>query len=51
MGYFLCKSVRRKHLLAKVSYDQMLRVDVETALSTFRGWGTDLIDKFNFPDT
>jgi hypothetical protein len=29
----------------------MLRVDVETALSTIRGWGTDLVKKFNLPDT
>jgi hypothetical protein len=51
MGYFPCRSVRHEHLLALVSYDQMLRVDVETALSTIRGWGTYLIDKFNLPDT
>jgi hypothetical protein len=51
MGYFPCRSVRHKRLLALVSYDQMLRVDVETALSTIRGWGTDLDEKFNLPDT
>jgi hypothetical protein len=51
MGYFPCRSVRHEHLLALVSYDQMLRVNVETALSTIRGWGTDLVAKFNLPDT
>jgi hypothetical protein len=51
MGYFLCRSVRHKRLLALVSYDQMLRVEVETALSTIRGWGTDLVKKFNLPNT
>jgi hypothetical protein len=51
MGYFPCRSVRHERLLAFVYYDQMLRVDVETALSTIRGWGTDLVKKFNLPDT
>jgi hypothetical protein len=51
MRYFPCRSVRHKRLLALVSYDQMLQVDVETALSTIRGWGTDLVEKFNLPDT
>jgi hypothetical protein len=51
MGHFPCRSVRHKRLLALVSYDQMLRVDVETALSTIRGCGTDLVEKFNLPDT
>jgi hypothetical protein len=51
MGYFPCRSAIQEHLLALVSYDQMLRVDVETRLSTIRGWGTDLVDKFNIPDT
>jgi hypothetical protein len=50
MGYFPCRSVRHERLLALVSYDQMLRVDVETALATIRGWGTDLVEKFNLPD-
>jgi hypothetical protein len=51
MIYFPCRSVRHKCLLALVSYDQMLQVDVETALSTIRGWATDLVEKFNLPDT
>jgi hypothetical protein len=51
MGYFPCRSVRHEHLLALVSYDQMLRVEVETTLSAIRGWGTDLVDEFNLPDT
>jgi hypothetical protein len=51
MGYFLCRSVRHKRLLALVSYDQMLQVDIETALFTIREWGTDLVEKFNLPDT
>jgi hypothetical protein len=51
MGYFPCRIVRHERLLALVSYDQMLRVDVETALSTIRGWGTDLVEKSNLPDT
>jgi hypothetical protein len=51
MGYFPCRSVRHKRLLALLSYDQMLRVDIETALSTIREWGTDLVEKFNLPDT
>jgi hypothetical protein len=51
MGYFPCRSVRQERLFALVSYDQMLRVDVETALSTIRGWGTDLVEKFNLPDS
>jgi hypothetical protein len=51
MRYFPVWSVRHERLLALVSYDQMLRVDVETALSTIRGWGTDLVEKFNLPDT
>jgi hypothetical protein len=29
----------------------MLRVDIETALSTIREWGTDLVVKFNLPET
>jgi hypothetical protein len=51
MGYFPCRIVRHKRLLALVSYDQMLRVDIETALSAIREWGTDLVEKFNLPDT
>jgi hypothetical protein len=51
MGYFLCRSVRHERLLALVSYDKMLRVDVETTLATIRGWGTDLVKKFNLPNT
>jgi hypothetical protein len=51
MGYFPCRSVRHERLLALVSYDQMLQVDVETAVSTMRGWVTDLVEKFNLPDT
>jgi hypothetical protein len=50
MGYFPCRSVRHERLLALVSYDQMLQVNVETALATIRGWGTDLVEKFNLPD-
>jgi hypothetical protein len=51
MGYFPCRSVQHERLLALVSYDRMLRADVKTALATIRGWGTDLVKKFNLPDT
>jgi hypothetical protein len=51
MRYFPCRSMRHKLLLALVSYNQMLRFDVETALATIRGWGTYIVKKFNLPDS
>jgi hypothetical protein len=47
MGYFTCRSVQHERLLALVSYDQMLRVNVDTVLATIREWGTNIVDKFS----